>query len=258
MAKLANFPKTGAVENTLQPTSCEPCTSFPRGGIALVLGASGAIGNAIASRLLKDQSFSGVLTYSRSSAVPLDLCCEASIELIATDVSKRGCDLRLVIDATGILEGEGCIVEKSWRQIDTAAMARAFAVNAIGPALLMKNFLPLLPREGKSVFATLSARVGSISDNRLGGWYSYRASKAALNQIVRTASIELQRTRPAAFCVAIHPGTVDSRLSKPFTKSGLEVQTPDTAAQRLIKVLDMLAAGSTGGFIDQHGRNIGW
>jgi NAD(P)-dependent dehydrogenase (short-subunit alcohol dehydrogenase family) len=226
--------------------------------MALVLGASGGIGSAICSQLLEDRSFSAVLTCSRSSGAPLDLCCESSIKLIATDVAQRGCDLRLVIDATGVLEGDGCIAEKSWRQIDAAAMARAFAVNAIGPALLIKNFLPLLPREGKSVFATLSARVGSISDNRLGGWYSYRASKAALNQIVRTAAIELQRTRPAAFCVAIHPGTVDTRLSSPFAKSGLEIQTPATAAQRLIKVLDTLDAGSTGGFIDQHGRSIGW
>ena len=155
--------------------------------MALVLGASGGIGSAICSQLLEDRSFSAVLTCSRSSGVPLDLCCESSIKSIATDVAQRGCDLRLVIDATGVLEGDGCIAEKSWRQIDAAAMARAFAVNAIGPALLIKNFLPLLPREGKSVFATLSARVGSISDNRLGGWYSYRASKAALNQIVRTA-----------------------------------------------------------------------
>ena len=125
-------------------------------------------------------------------------------------------------------------------------------------ALVAQHFEPLLLRSTRPVFAVLSARVGSISDNRLGGWYSYRASKAALNQIVRTAAIELQRTRPAAFCVAIHPGTVDTRLSSPFAKSGLEIQTPATAAQRLIKVLDTLDAGSTGGFIDQHGRSIGW
>mgnify|MGYP000220379835 CR=1 FL=1 len=98
--------------------------------------------------------------------------------------------------------------EKSWRQLDPAHMAHAFAINAIGPALLMKHFLPLLPGEGRSVFATLSAKVGSIGDNALGGWYSYRASKAALNQLVRTAAIELRRRQPMAVCVALHPGTV--------------------------------------------------
>lgn len=238
--------------------SCDPCASFPRGGMAVVFGASGGIGSAITSQLLRDRSFSAVLTYSRHSEIPLDLCNATGIEAIANDVARRGCDLRLVVDATGVLEGDGCIAEKTWRQIDSAAMARAFAINAIGPALLMKNFLPLLPRAGKSVFATLSARVGSISDNRLGGWYSYRASKAALNQIVRTAAIELQRIRPAAICVAIHPGTVDTRLSNPFAKTGLEVQTPAAAAQRVIGVLDALAPASTGSFIDQHGKCIGW
>ena len=108
-------------------------------------------------------------------------------------------------------------------------MAEALAVNAIGPALLMKHFLPLLAEEGKAVFCTLSARVGSITDNRLGGWYSYRASKAALNQLV-TASIGLRRRRPQAVCVAYHPGTVDSPLSGPFQKTGLDVQTPTPRA----------------------------
>jgi NAD(P)-dependent dehydrogenase (short-subunit alcohol dehydrogenase family) len=137
-------------------------------------------------------------------------------------------------------------------------MARAFAVNAIGPALLMKHFLPLLPRSGKCVFATLSARVGSIGDNRLGGWYSYRASKAALNQIVRTAAIELRRGRPDAICVALHPGTVATPLSARFAKSGLEVQSPDAAAMRILAVLDGLTAESSGDFFDQRAHSIPW
>ena len=137
-------------------------------------------------------------------------------------------------------------------------MARAFAINAIGPALLMKHLLPLLPRTGRSVFATLSARVGSIGDNRLGGWYSYRASKAALNQIVRTAAIELGRSRPDALCVAIHPGTVATRLSQRFAKSGLDIQSPETAALRILTVLDALLPNASGGFFDQHGQPIAW
>jgi NAD(P)-dependent dehydrogenase (short-subunit alcohol dehydrogenase family) len=182
----------------------------------------------------------------------------STIEAVAADVTNRGSELRLVIDATGVLEGDGCVAEKSWRQLDPAMMARAFAVNAIGPALLMKHFLPLLPHAGKSVFATLSARVGSISDNRLGGWYSYRASKAALNQMVRTAAIELGRIRPDALCLAIHPGTVATRLSQRFAKSGLEVQSPETAATRILTVLDRLTPASSGGFFDQQGRPIAW
>jgi NAD(P)-dependent dehydrogenase (short-subunit alcohol dehydrogenase family) len=109
---------------------------------------------------------------------------------------------------------------------------RSFAANAIGPALLMKHFWPLIPKEGKSVFATLSTKVGSIGDNHLGGWYSYRASKAALNQIVRTTAIELKRRRPEAICVALHPGTADSNLSAPFSKAGLAVHSPAAAAER--------------------------
>jgi len=137
-------------------------------------------------------------------------------------------------------------------------MARAFALNAIGPALLMKHMLPNLPREGKSVFATLSARVGSIGDNRLGGWFSYRASKAALNQVVRTAAVELRRRRPEAICVALHPGTTDTKLSSPFRKSDLDVQSPDIAAQRLLSVIDRLGPDDSGSFFDHRGETIPW
>ena len=231
---------------------------FPQGGIAVVFGASGGIGSALATRLGARPVFSLVSGYSRTGAVALDLGEESSIEAVAADVKRSGLDARLLIDATGILDGDGCVAEKSWRQLDPAAMARAFAVNAIGPALLMKHFLPMLPRSGKCVFATLSARVGSIGDNRLGGWYSYRASKAALNQIVRTAAIELRRSRPDAICVALHPGTVATSLSARFAKSGLEVQSPDTAAMRILAVLDGLTAESSGEFFDQRARSIPW
>ena len=137
-------------------------------------------------------------------------------------------------------------------------MAHAFAVNAMGPALLMKHFLPLLPKQGKSVFATLSAKVGSIGDNALGGWYSYRASKAALNQFVHTAAIELTRKKPEAVCVALHPGTVDTGLSSRFAKAGLTVRTPDEAASRLLLVLDALTASQSGGFFNHDGEPLPW
>jgi NAD(P)-dependent dehydrogenase (short-subunit alcohol dehydrogenase family) len=123
---------------------------------------------------------------------------------------------------------------------------------------MMKHMLPRLPRAGKSVFATLSAKVGSIGDNRLGGWYAYRASKAALNQLVRTASIELARRAPEAICVALHPGTVATSLSSPFAATGLEVHTPDVAARHLLGVIDQLAPHANGGFFDWRGQTLPW
>lgn len=239
-------------------TESAPCfASYPSGGTAVVFGDSGGIGRALTTQL-KAGGFSVVLGYSRSSAIALDLAVPSSIEAVAADVAHKNLELRLIIDATGVLEGDGCVAEKTWRQVSAVSMAYAFAVNAIGPALLMKYFLPMLPAVGKCVFATLSARVGSISDNRLGGWYSYRASKAALNQIVRTAAIELGRTRPDALCVAIHPGTVATRLSERFVKSGLEVQSPEAAAARILNVLDTLTPASSGGFFDQMRRVVNW
>lgn len=187
----------------------------------------------------------------------MDLTDETSIERVARTLGNLE-DLRLVIDATGLLSNERMHPEKALRLLDPAAMARSYAVNAIGPALLMKHFLPLLPRDGRSVFATLSARVGSIADNRLGGWYSYRASKAALNQIVRTAAIELARTHRDAICVAIHPGTVDTKLSRPFAKRGLDVVSPKQAAKDLLAGLETLRPTDSGGFFDRYGRAIPW
>jgi NAD(P)-dependent dehydrogenase (short-subunit alcohol dehydrogenase family) len=160
--------------------------------------------------------------------------------------------------ATGFLHNAETRPERSLRDLSPEHMAKAFAVNAIGPALLLKHFVPLLPRTGKAVFAVLSARVGSIGDNRLGGWHSYRASKAALNQIVRTASIELARARPEAICVALHPGTVDTALSTPFAKRGLDVRAPGDAARQLVDVIAALTPRNNGAFLDYRGRELAW
>ncbi len=164
----------------------------------------------------------------------------------------------LLLIATGVLSYPDAGPERSLRDLDPARLARAFAVNAIGPALLFKHFAPLLSRYERSVAATLSARVGSIGDNRLGGWHGYRASKAALNQLVRTASVELSRTRPGCVCVAVHPGTVDTPLSAPFAKAGLAVRPPAEAAARLLDLTDRLAPADTGRFLDVDGREILW
>ena len=207
--------------------------------------------------LAQDAAHDAVIGLSRSSTPMLDLLSETSIAAAAAFINAQGTP-RLIIDATGVLQSKTIKPEKSWRELDAAQMAEAFAINAIGPALLMKHFLPLLPREGSCVFATLSARVGSIGDNRLGGWYSYRASKAALNQLVRTAAIELNRRAPKAICVALHPGTVDTGLSASFAKTGLDVQTPELAAARLLETIAGLAVGDSGGFFDYKGETIVW
>ncbi len=217
----------------------------------MVIGAGGAIGGALAASL--EQGGRTVLRLGRATAPPLELTDEASI---AAAAAWAGENLTLVVDATGVLHGSGVMPEKRLSQLDPVRLAEQFAVNAIGPALVMKHFLPRLARSGRAVFATLSARVGSIGDNRAGGWYGYRASKAALNQLVRTAAIELARTHPAACCVALHPGTVESALSRPFAKAGLELQSPATAAARLLAVIDSVDAAQTGCFFDHHGLPI--
>ena len=148
--------------------------------------------------------------------------------------------------------------ERALAELDPARLLHILAVNAVGPALVLKHFTPLLSREHDTQVAVLSARVGSTGDNRLGGWHGYRASKAALNQLVRTAAVELARTRPRCTCVLIHPGTVDTPLSRPFRKAGLEVRPPAEAARRLLDLLDGLKPVDTGRFLDAERRDVPW
>jgi len=227
---------------------------FPTGGIAVVVGASGGIGAALTAHLCAQGGFDAVMGLSRPA---LDLIDEARIAACACEIAARG-PLRLVIVASGVLHGVGLTPEKSWRDLDATRLAQLFTINAIGPALIVKHFCPLLARDGKSAFAALSARVGSIGDNHLGGWYGYRASKAALNQIIRTASVELRRSHPQAVCVALHPGTVPTRLTQPFAKNGLDVQTPQVAAAQICHVIERLSAENSGGFFDHLGKPIEW
>ena len=225
-------------------------------GVAVVIGASGGIGAALLGALKAGGGYRDVVAFSRANTPGFDITDEASLRDAAASLGPAV--PRLVIDATGFLHDGKQRPEKSWRELDRAQMARAFALNAIGPALIMKHFLPLLPVERVSTFATLSAKVGSIGDNRLGGWYSYRASKAALNQLVHTAAIELARSRPEAICVALHPGTVATPLSAPFAKAGLEVRGADTAARELLAVLARLTPADSGGFFDHKGCALPW
>lgn len=224
-------------------------------GTALVFGASGGIGGALV-RALEGRGFDRVIGLSRS-ADGVDLTDEPSVAQAIEDAAAQG-DIRLCLDATGVLHDDSLTPEKRLRDLDFDALQRAFAVNATGPMILMKHLLPRLPREGRAVFATLSARVGSIGDNRLGGWYGYRASKAALNQFVRTAAVELGRSAPQAICVALHPGTVETGLSRPFARTGLTVHSPDAAAANLLGVIEGLTPADSGGFFDWQGKAIPW
>jgi NAD(P)-dependent dehydrogenase (short-subunit alcohol dehydrogenase family) len=221
---------------------------------ALVIGASGGIGHALCAALRGDEGCVEAVSLSRRDD-GFDLLDETSITDHADRLSGQAFDL--IICATGALTIGGIGPEKSIRQISPEVMARQFAVNAIGPALVLKHFSPLLPKSTRSVFACLSARVGSIGDNRLGGWISYRASKAALNQIIRTAAIEIGRVRPLATVVAIHPGTVVTALSEPY--SGNRDRTaPEIAAGNILRTIDGVTQEKSGGFLAYDGTKIEW
>lgn len=231
--------------------------SFPEDGVSIIFGANGGIGKAMTEAIQAEKKFKHVVALSRHTFPSFDLLDESSLKRAADFMTDLG-DIRLVIDATGFLHNNEQRPEKSWRDMDAEKLARSFALNAIGPALIMKYFLPRLPRLGKAVFATLSARVGSIGDNRLGGWYGYRASKAALNQLVRTAAVELARRSPEAICVALHPGTVSTPLSAPFTTTSSDIHPPAAAAHHLLSVIDQLTAAANGGFYDWRGQKVPW
>lgn len=232
-----------------------------------VIGATGGIGRAFVELLLEDTGIRKVHAFCRTPpewaddkvvSHYLDLVNEASIEA-AAEAASREEPLDLLIVATGILHrGEGVRPEKSMREIDPRSLAEVLAVNSIGPSLVAKHFLPRLRRKHKAVFAALSARVGSIADNQLGGWTAYRMSKAALNMLVRTMAIEQARVAPESVVVALHPGTVSTELSRPFSGRvpAAQLFTPRMSAARLLRVLDTLSPAQTGGFFAYDGTSI--
>jgi NAD(P)-dependent dehydrogenase (short-subunit alcohol dehydrogenase family) len=217
---------------------------------ALVIGASGGIGAAFAAGLA---ARGATVTGLSRRADGLDVTDPASVARVMGALAGP---FDAVIVATGILAPEGSSPEKSLDAVDAAAMARTLAVNAIGPALVLAQVPRLLPREGRSVVGVLTARVGSIGDNRMGGWHSYRASKAAANQVVRGAAIEIGRRRKEAIIVALHPGTVET----PFTAAypGHSKMSPDQSVQKLLKVLEELKPEQSGGFYDYAGAEVPW
>lgn len=228
-------------------------TSLAPGYRAIVLGASGGIGSALATAIKGDVNCAELVELSRSGS-GLDVTNEQSM---ADAAQRLEGPFQLIFCATGGLTIDGVGPEKSLRQISADAMARQFALNAIGTALVAKYFTPLLPKKERGLMGFLSARVGSIGDNHLGGWISYRASKAALNQILRTASVELSRTHPQAVIVPLHPGTVATSLSEKYS-GGHDRVDPAVAARNLLTVLNSLSPQQSGQFFAYDGSAIEW
>ncbi|MBX2859231.1 MAG: SDR family NAD(P)-dependent oxidoreductase [Cellvibrionaceae bacterium] len=221
-----------------------------------VIGASGALGSALVNVLGQAEHGNTLYAFSRSPAPfpaenilsgTIDYEDEMSIAKAAQQASEDG-KLDMVLVTTGILHSATLWPEKALRDLSADNFQKNFLVNTVGPALVAKHFLPLLQRDKRSIFAALSARVGSISDNRLGGWYAYRASKAALNMLIKTTSIELARTRKQAILVGLHPGTVASQLSEPFQPRvpKHKLFTADFSAQQLLSVLNKLTPADSG------------
>lgn len=239
------------------------CT-MKNGKRCAIFGANGGIGAAMVEQLAARDDVAEVHAVARGDLSPapkvtrhrFNLADESSI---AAACAAIGAPLDLVIVATGrLVRDNGTGPEKSWRALDAAAMAELFAINAIGPALIGKHCAGLLRKDGRPVFAAISAKVGSIADNRLGGWHSYRASKAALNMIVRNFAIELSRSNPKAVAVTLHPGTVDTALSRPFQRNvpSERLFTPDQSAAHLLGVIDRLTPADSGKLIGWDGAEI--
>ena len=232
-----------------------------------VIGSSGAIGNAVSKILLDDESVDSVYNFSRSissntsdkeNRIYIDIESEESIK---DAVKKIPQDIKfdLIFVATGILHNENDVYpEKSIRDISAERFKKVLMINTVGPALVGKYFIPFLNKQNKNVFAFLSARVGSISDNKLGGWYSYRASKTALNQIVKNFSIEIKRSNPNSVFIGLQPGTVKSNLSKPFEKNvqSENLFTPDYSAAKLLEVIDAVTSDDSGKLYAWNGEEI--
>jgi len=221
---------------------------------ALVIGASGALGAAFCEWLKADPSCAGVRELGRKSVPGLDLEEPESIARAAIELATEA-PYQLIVHAAGLLHRDEIKPEKSYCAIEVDAFQAVFQVNTFGPALVLRHFLPLLDTQG--AMAVLSAKVGSIGDNRLGGWYAYRAAKAALNMLIKTAAIELARTHPQTRLLSLHPGTVISSLSQPF-RGASAARPASTAARELLSLIDRLAPADSGHFFAYTGERLPW
>ncbi|MGA5481222.1 SDR family oxidoreductase [Pseudomonas siliginis] len=229
-------------------------TSFGDGYRALVIGASGALGTAFCQHLKQDPRCASVRALGRQTVPKLDLEQPETIASAAAELAGEA-PYHLIIHAAGLLHRDRIKPEKSYSAIDAESLQAVFQVNTLGPGLLLRDFLPLLAPQG--AMAMLSAKVGSIGDNRLGGWYAYRASKAALNMLIRTAAIELSRTRPQSRLLSLHPGTVVSPLSQPF-RGAASARPADIAAGQLLTLIDTLTPADSGHFFAYDGERLPW
>jgi short-subunit dehydrogenase len=221
--------------------------------IALVFGSSGGIGGNIYTQL-KRKNFK-VYGFSRTTEPNANIISERYLKTLSHKFIEQKKKIKIFINAIGFLHDNNFSPEKKLQDINTEYMKKCFEVNTIPTALMIKYFCPLMIKEEKSIFASISAKVGSISDNYLGGWYSYRASKAALNQIIKTSSIEQKRLNKNLIMVSVHPGTVDSKLSSPFIGKK-NVQTPDEAATKIINLLENLNFEDSGLLFDYNNNII--
>lgn len=228
--------------------------SFDDGYRALVIGASGALGTAFCHHLNQDPRCASVRTLGRKTVPKLDLEQPETIASAAAELAAEA-PYHLIIHAAGLLHRDRIKPEKSYSAIEAESLQAVFQVNTLGPALLLRDFLPLLAPQG--AMAMLSAKVGSIGDNRLGGWYAYRASKAALNMLIKTAAIELSRTRPQSRLLSLHPGTVVSPLSQPF-RGAASARPADIAAAQLLSLIDTLTPADSGHFFAYDGELLPW
>ncbi|MBV4484975.1 SDR family oxidoreductase [Pseudomonas sp. SWRI153] len=221
---------------------------------ALVIGASGALGTAFCQQLEQDPRCAGVRMLGRHTLPKLDLEQPETIADAATELAAEA-PYQLIVHAAGLLHRDRIKPEKSYSAIESESLQAVFQVNTLGPAMVLRHFLPLLDQRG--AMAMLSAKVGSIGDNRLGGWYAYRASKAALNMLIKTAAIELTRTRPQSRLLSLHPGTVVSPLSQPF-RGASSARPADVAAAQLLSLIDQLTPADSGHFFAYDGERLPW
>ena len=267
--------------------SAEPTRSHSRkadsgdsapNGVRMVVGANRGIGLALVEAQLRDPGVQRVIATHRPTAnlkeldglaetygekllpQPLDVSSESSMDGFARFLASLEGGIDLTIHAAGILHEDGMQPEKSLGQCDPSGLLRMFRVNAIGPLMVARALMPTLRRDRPFVFAAISAMVGSIGDNRLGGWYGYRASKAALNQFVRTLANECRVRHPSGAIVSVHPGTTDTGLSRPFQKNvdPQKLASPRQTAQRILALLNSVDAGRSGRFLHWDGSTIPW
>ena len=223
---------------------------------ALVIGATGAIGHAFLEAFQADTDCTHVEAISRNADTGFDLLIPDSLHAQAS-LSNQSGPYEIIIDATGALNIDGVGPEKSLNSLQADLLMQSMRINAIGPAMVLRHFAPLLAK-GASVYAKLSARVGSIEDNKKGGWYGYRASKAALNMLLQTAAIELQRKNPNMRVVALQPGTVRSKLSSPHVNAQSQLLEPQESVLGMLSTLRALPAKSGAYFVDYKGAEIPW